>query len=165
MSYNTMQEVLMQKLLLYITDNNPELLLQLEETESVTNYLFEKVSNVSSIMNRKEQPDYLIEQTCMEVLTKDLRPSKFNYISAILEEEFEATYWQLKKSGTLKYEAINLICYCESLFEALHFSEANEDNRLLHYAVAGAIVEYFDKDVSDRELVMHGVQQPAEVKG
>ncbi|MBB1285708.1 hypothetical protein HRH25_15095 [Flavisolibacter sp. BT320] len=158
----TMQENLMQKLLLYITENNPDLLFRLEEEEAVSNYLLDKVTSVSSIINGADQPDYLKEETCMSIMTQSLRPSKFNYICRVLEEEFEATHWQLKRSGTLKYEAVNLVMYCQPLFEAVHFSEANEENRLLYYAVAGAVVEYFDKDVSEREVLSNGVQQPTE---
>jgi hypothetical protein len=158
----TMQENLMQKLLLYITENNPDLLFRLEEEETVSNYLLDKVTSVSSIINDAARPDYLKEEICMSVITQSLRPSKFNYICRVLEEEFEATYWQLKRSGTLKYEAVSLVMYCQPLFEAVHFSEANEENRLLYYAVAGAVVEYFDKDVSEREVLSNGVQQPTE---
>lgn len=157
-----MQETLMQKLLQYIAENNPDLLFRLEEEEAVSNYLLDKVNSVSSIINGTNQPDYLKEETCMSVMTQSLQPSRYNYICRVLEEEFEATYSQLKRLGTLKYEAVNLVMCCQPLFEAVHFSEANEENRLLYYAVAGAVVEYFDKDVSEREALSNGVQQPTE---
>lgn len=158
----TMQETLMQKLLQYITENNPDLLVRLEEEETVSNYLLSKVSAVASILERTDLPDYIKEETCLNAMTQSLRPSRYNYICRVLEVEFETTYLQLKRSGILKYEAVNLVMYCQPLFEAVHFSEANEENRLLYYAVAGAVVEYFDKDVSEREVLSNGVQQPAE---
>lgn len=160
-----MQELLMQKLLHYITENHPDLLLQLETEGSLTNYLLDKVSSVAFILNRSDQPDYLKEEACMDAMTKSLRPSKFNYICRVLEEEFSATYGQLQRSGTLRYEAVNLVMYCEPLFEAVHFNEANEENKLLYYAIAGAILEYFEREESENEIVSNGVQQPTEAEG
>lgn len=160
-----MQENLIYKLLQYISENNPDLLVQLEEDGDVTNYLSEKIKSVNSIFNQANQPDYIIEQACLDVLTQDLRPSRYNYICKILEEEFPETNQQLNETGILKYEAINLIGYCQPVFDAMHFSEANEENLLLHYAIAGAIDEYFDKVTIEIETVNHGLQQPTEIKG
>ncbi len=139
-----MQDILSNKLLEYIRENNPDLLMQLEEDGKVTEYLFNKVSTVSALLNQlnKEQPDYIIEASCMDVLTQDLRPSKFNYISSVLEEEFGTTYQQLQESGTIKFEVINLINKCHSIFDDLNFSEENEDNQFLRYCIIGTIQEY-----------------------
>ena len=85
-----MREILIKKLHEYIRENNPELLLQLEEDSKVTEYLSNKVNTAYPIIiEYKGKPDYIIEEACMNVLTQDLRPSKFNYIRNILEEEFE----------------------------------------------------------------------------
>ena len=165
MSENIVQENIFHKLLKYISENNPDLLVQLEENGELTNYLSEKVKSISSILNKGNQASYIIEQTCMDALTQDLRPSRYNYICKILEEEFPATYRQLHETGILKFEAINLIEYCHQVFEAMHFSEANEDNMLLHYAIAGSIGEYFDKAISENETVSNGLQQSTEVTG
>ncbi len=145
-----MKEVLINKLLEYIRENNPDLLMQLEEEVKVTEYLSNKLSTVNALLNQsgKEQPAYIIEEACMDVLTKDLKPSKYNYISSILEEEFETTYQQVQKSGTLKFEVITLINKCQPVFEDLNFSEENEDNRFLRYCIIGAISEYVEESVT-----------------
>ncbi len=145
-----MKEVLINKLLEYIRENNPDLLMQLEEEGKVTEYLSNKLSTVNALLNQsdKEQPAYIIEDACMDVLTKDLKPSKYNYISFILEEEFETTYQQVQKSGTLKFEVVNLINKCQPVFEDLNFSEENEDNRFLRYCIIGAISEYVEESVT-----------------
>ena len=49
----------------------------------------------------------------MNELTKDLKPSKFNYIVNILEEEFEFAHQQLSKLRLLQYEVMNMIAHCE----------------------------------------------------
>jgi hypothetical protein len=140
-----MQEILVSKLWRYLAENNPELLFSLGEDREVIRYLEEKVASVETLsasLQTQGKPNYIIEQICMEALTKDLRPSRFNYLKALLEEEFEADYGRLHQNGTLRYELINLISFCDPLFEALGFSEENENNQTLRYALIGMTEEY-----------------------
>lgn len=142
-----MQEVLSQKLHQYITDNNPDLLVTLQQEGNVSGYLREKVAAVDLLMNEllaAGTPAYIIEERCMNELTKELRPSKFNYLILILEDEFEADYYRLKESELLTYEVINLIESCTPVFETLGFTEENENDRHLRYAITGAVKEYFE---------------------
>ena len=143
-----MKEILIHKLYQYIRENNPDLLLQLEEDGKVTEYLSDKISTVDALLHEtdKEQRAYIIEEACMDILTQDLRPSKFNYISAILEEEFDTSYQQLQKSGTLQFEVINLVKYCQPFFDALGFTDEDEDNRNLRHVVVGRISEYLERE-------------------
>jgi len=73
-----MQQALITKLHEYIRENNPDLLLQLEEDGKVTEYLSDKISTVSALIKQTDtgEPAYIIEDACMDVLTHDLRPSK-----------------------------------------------------------------------------------------
>lgn len=150
-----MKDSLIKKLHEYIRENNPDVLMQLEEDGRVTEYLSDRLSTVVGLLSQlnKGHPGYIVEETCMETMTQDLRPSKYNYISNILEEEFEFTYQQLKESGTLKFEVINLVHQCRSVFEDLNFSEENEDNRFTRYAIIGCIGEYFGSLIREQENV------------
>lgn len=142
-----MQEVLIAKLHQYITDNNPDLLITLQQEGNVSGYLKGKVVSIDLLMNEllgSGTPAYIIEERCMDELTKELRPSKFNYLIFILEEEFEADYYRLKESGLLTYEVINLIEICTPVFDALSFTVENENNRHLRYSITGAVKEYFE---------------------
>ena len=161
-----MQEILISKLHEYIRENNPDLLLQLEEDRKVTEYLTDKINTVSVLIKQIDigEPAYIIEDACMDVLTQDLRPSKFNYISNLLQEEFESTYKQLQDSGTLKFEVINLINQCQSVFDDLNFSEENEDNRFLRYAITGVVIEYLNTVTSEIENVSNELQQSTETE-
>lgn len=143
-----MEEILIKKLHEYIRENNPDLLLQLEEDNKVTEYLSNKISTVDALLEQldKKQPAWIIEEACMDILTQDLRPSKFNYICGILEEEFEATYHQLHESDMLQFEVINLINHCQPVFDTIGFTEENEDNRELQYNIMGAISEYLESN-------------------
>src|SRR5665647_3415949 len=87
---------------------------------------------------------YIIEELCMSELTIDLRLSKFNYILSVLEEEFEEDFLRINESGLLTYEIINLIIESETVFETLGFTEVNEQNRMLRYAIASTIRQYLE---------------------
>lgn len=161
-----MQQTLINKLHEYIRENNPDLLFQLEEDRKVTEYLSNKINTVSALIKQMEngEPAYIIEDACMDVLTQDLRPSKFNYISNLLQEEFESTYNQLQESGTIKFEGINLINKCQAVFADLNFSEENEGNQFLRYAIIGTISGYLEGVTSENENVNDGLQQSTETE-
>lgn len=142
-----MQEVLIAKLHHYITANNPDLLITLQQEGNVSGYLKGKVAAIDLLVNEllaSGTPAYIIEERCMDELTMELRPSKFNYLISILEEEFEADYYRLKESGLLTYEAINILESCLPVFETFGFTVENENNRHLHYAITGVVKEYFE---------------------
>ena len=139
--------------------------MQLEEDGKVVEYLSAKINAVSASINKAEKghKSYILIDTCMEMMTKDLRPSKFNYIRNILEEEFEERNQQITESGLLQFEVINIIAYCQSVFDDLNFSEENEENRFLRYAITGVIKEYLDERTS--ENVKDGLQQSTKTVG
>lgn len=143
-----MQEVLIAKLHQYIADNNPDLLITLQQDGSVNGYLNEKVATIDLLVNEllaSNTPAYIIEDRCMHELTKELFPSKFNYLISVLEEEFGQDYYRLKEGGLLIYEVMNLIESCTPVFETLGFTLENENNRYLRYAITGAVKEYLEK--------------------
>lgn len=142
-----MQELLKEKLWTFIVHNNPDLMLNLQQDFAVTDYLEEKVNGIqylTSQLRAENKPGYVIEAHCIEELTKELRPSKFNYIQGVLEDEFEEDFLRIKESGMLTYEIINLITESETVFETLGFMQDNEQDRMLRYAIAGTIRQYME---------------------
>jgi hypothetical protein len=142
-----MQQVLIEKLHEYIIQNNVDLLIALQQHSQVSKYLKDKVDSVSLLIEEllsEDTPAYIIEERCMDVLTRDLRPSKFNYLITILEQEFEDDFTRLKENGILTYEVVNLIEACKPVFETLGFSEENEDDKHLHYAITSSVKEYLE---------------------
>ncbi len=140
-----MQEILIRKLHAYIRDNNPELLLTLEEENRVTDYLYENVAAIGGLLNQQladNKPTSVIEEHCMEEMTRQLKPSRYNYLKAILEEEFPSKFERFHHTGILKTEIINLITVCDPVFHELNFSEEKDNDRYLRYAVTGAVHEY-----------------------
>lgn len=142
-----MQEVLIAKLHQYIAVNNPDLLITLQQEGSVSHYLKEKIAAIDPLVDHllaANTPAYLIQEQCMDELTKELRPSRFNYLISILEEEFEPDYSRLKESGLLTHEVINMIESCTPIFDTLGFTVENENDRHLRYAITGKVKEYFE---------------------
>lgn len=135
----------MNKLHAYLVQNHLDLLISLQEDHRLEPYLKSKVASVKELCDTliaEKRPLYVIEALCLEELTRDLRPSRFNYMKNLLEEEYEAEYLRMRESGILTYEVINLIGACEPIFEVFGFSDDNEDNKELRYAVTGMIAEY-----------------------
>ena len=159
-----MKEILIGKLLEYIRDNNPDILFALEAEDKLRLWLYSKADSVESRwqqMEAENQPAYIIEETCLNELTRELRPSRYNYISNLIEKEFKKDYQMLVKAGLLQHEVVNMIGYCDSVFEDLKFSEETEDNHFIYYAISGAIGEYLDSN-SVREIVSNELPQSAE---
>ena len=143
-----MHTILTEKLRSYLAENNPDMLVGLQSSFSVTRYLEDKVALVmplAELLIAEGKPQYIIEELCMEELTKALRPSKFHYIKEILEEDFLPAYGRFREMGVLTYEIINLIEACKPAFETIGFREENEDDRQLRYAITGSIQEYLEK--------------------
>ena len=149
----SMEILLKEKLLEYLEDNNPDTLFSLQSEGSLDSYIEQKIDSVKGLIRRLEaegNPSFIIESSCMDEMTESLRPSKFNYIMDILDEEFIAEYVLLQSTGTLVYEVINMIAFCKYIFEELDFNEDTEYSRVLHYAITGMIHEYFNDRMSEK---------------
>ena len=128
-------------------NNNPDMWLDLQASFMLTRYLKQKVYALQpflAVLLAENKPSYIIEELCLNELTKDLRPSKTNYIRDLLEEEFGEEFLRMKETGTLTYETVNLTAACKPVFETLGFNEEKEGDRELHYAIAGAIKDYLE---------------------
>ncbi|WP_025144942.1 hypothetical protein [Pedobacter jeongneungensis] len=142
-----MLNILKEKLKAFILINNPDLLIRLEGDLTTGTYLEDKVSQVMPLVLRlmgEEKPAYIIEELALNEMTVALKPSRYNYLLEILETEFQQDFENFREIGVLRYEVLNLIKSCSETFEDFDFSEANEDNRFLRYAVIGKVHEYLN---------------------
>lgn len=156
-----MEEILIIKLHNHIRENNPDLLLQLEQEAGVTSYLQEKVNALSSFieLSKKEQPEYIVEEACMDLLTADLKPSRYNYIKNLIGEDFEKHAEVFERNGILQTEIINLVSYCKEIFDSIAFNESNEDDHFIKYTITGAVSEYLESN-SEKDKGENELQQP-----
>ncbi|MEA9414281.1 hypothetical protein [Flavobacterium sp. PL02] len=140
-----MEDLLKEKLWFYIIHNNPDLTFALQEEYDVLGYLNEKVSSVKSLLEdmlSERTPQYIIEEICLNILTEDLKPSRFIYLQSLLSDEFETTYTAFQESGILTYEVINLMESCQPIFETIGFTKENEEDPTLRNALIGQIADY-----------------------
>lgn len=161
-----MRDLLLTSLFQYVKDNHPDLFFELGDDSNILKWLSDKVSTVTPLvqqLKKKYKLESQILEVCMDTLTKALGPSRYNYICLLLEEEFEATHRQFVQVGILRFEAVNLVAYCRSVFDDLQFSEENEDNRFTRYAIIGTIKEYLHGN-EGAETVSYGVQQPTQTR-
>ena len=135
----------LQGLLLgYIKENNPELLLQLEQDDALHTWVMEKIQEVELVLNNAK-PTLLNETEYMEILTADLKPSKFRYVRDLFETEFTNDYERMVEAGTLSYELVNIVSACHQLFEDMPIIEGMENPHLDH-AVARVINDYLQSE-------------------
>lgn len=140
-----MEDLLKEKLWFYIIHNNPDLMFTLQEDYSVLDYLNKKIDGVKSILDDMlfdGTPKYIIEEISLNILTEDLKPSRFLYIRSLLSDEFEKTYTSFQESGILTYEVINLMESCQPIFETIGFTKENEEDLSLRNALIAQIAKY-----------------------
>lgn len=143
-----MQETLMRKLHDYMRINNPDMLVKLQAEGKVTSYLQDKLLGIDSLLNEllnAAASPMAIEEVCVNVLTEDLRPSKYNYVSGILLDSFGATYVQWQKDNILLYEVINILHECEAYFKEWGFKENDSENGVLRMSIKAHIRQYLEK--------------------
>ena len=75
-------------------------------------------------------------------MTEELKPSCYQYMRSVIEEEFNADYERMKENGTLTYEVLNLIEVCKGIFSDFNFNSENEASRHLRYAIIGQVHDY-----------------------
>lgn len=135
-----MYENLREKLWAYITHNNPDLMFTLQEGYSVKTYLEDKIHKVMPMvldLISEGKPGHAIEELALQEMTKELRPSRFNYIKDVVTRDFPTEYNKFREAGVLTYECINMIETCNDIFETFGFCETKqEDNRLRHAVIA-----------------------------
>jgi hypothetical protein len=112
---------------------DPELHTRLREENRLTDYL----DSYSLLPGDPE-----------EMLCQTLWPSRYDYLAALLEEEFEECYLDFSNSGILNYELINLVAACAPVFAEYGFPE-NEDSRMLRYRIIGTVAEYLEGGTDD----------------
>jgi hypothetical protein len=135
-----MSDKLQGLLLGYIRENNPDLLQQLDEDDSLHAWVIEKIREVEMVLlQSKPVPD----AEFLDLMIVDLKPSKYNYLRDLLEDEFPDDYQRMKDSGMLRYEIIHLIHLCSYYFETMPVAQDPDENRQLDYAVSGMITDYF----------------------
>lgn len=140
-----MKEVLAKKLHQHLVENYPDLLLELQQDNMVTEYLNDRIVSLGGLPDEllaSGQPAYQVEETCMDQLKRDLGPSKFNFLCSVLMESFDDLHGKWVDGGILVYEVVNLIQECNPLFEEQPLTDGLEEDPAFREVVSGKIREY-----------------------
>ena len=143
-----MEKILKEKLWDYIIHNNPDLMFILQEKYGVADYLNEKVNGVLALVDEllsDSIPSEIIEEICINVLTEDLKPSRFIYLRSLLSEEFKEVCNQFIEAGSLTSEVINLLETCKQIFDIIGFTKDNKNDPGLRTALINHITDYLSK--------------------
>lgn len=142
-----LKQILKEKLREHIINDYPDLMLRLQGKNQFESYLGQKVMSVLLTAKRMINDGFGESETvenAIEVLTDDLKPSRYQYIVNVLSQEFEKEHESLTNSGLLLFEAVNLVRYCQPVFTSMALSEKTVDDRQIYLAVTGMIKEYFE---------------------
>lgn len=140
-----MKNLLKEKLRKFIEEDHPEMVHQFSPDAPFSTYLDDQVALIEPLLDELQaagQPDYILEQICFSEMVKDFLPSKYHYIKAVMEEEFPEEFNQLSELGVLKFSILNIIERAQEVFETFEFSQQNQDNRFLRYAMIVEIHDY-----------------------
>jgi hypothetical protein len=136
-----MSDKLQGLLLGYIRENNPDLLSQLDEDDALHAWVIEKIREVEMVL-QQSKPSVIPDNEFMDLMTADLKPSKFHYVRDLLEDQFPEDFDRMLEAGTLRFDIIQIIGACGNLFEEMPLREVMEENAQLDHAVKNVIMNH-----------------------
>lgn len=140
---------LKEKLWSYIVQNNPDLMHHLQDEYRVVKYLEEKVSSVmprALELLAKDIPGYAIIEICLNEMTAELKPSRYQYILRILSQDFPEVFQAYREQGQLVYEGVKLVEYCQRTFEQTNFGIDNERDPQIWSVIKAKINTYLENN-------------------
>jgi hypothetical protein len=151
-----MKNILIRKLHDWLFQNNPDVLFELQHDGKLVEYLEAKVDGLGDLPEKLRsdgRPSDVVDEICMNELTQEYLPSRYNYLMEIIESDFLETFYGWKEGGVLIYAVVDLLGKCQATLNSLKFSEGNEDDRMIRYAVIGVIKEYLVGKTVDVEYL------------
>ncbi|MGN6437284.1 MAG: DUF1896 family protein [Agriterribacter sp.] len=142
-----MEQAILNEFIKVLIKSYPDLLLEVQESGQVNAFIqgkLEAIQPVVESLRNAGQPKYIIEELALDHLISTVGPSRFDYILQVLEEDFAELYSDMQGSGVFTYEAIGILLKVAHVFDELAFNEGNKDDRLLRYAIIGAIQEFIN---------------------
>lgn len=106
--------------------NHYEFILELEQAQIFETYMKEVMRSVTSLLEKllsEGNPDYVVEELCLNMLLEEVRPAHFPYFLQVFSEQLAEIYQIWHKKGILKVQIINFTrflrgrCRLDGLFE------------------------------------------------
>ena len=140
-----MEAELLEKYRVYITTHNPELVLMNQDIYPLSRYIRERMDQVMPTLKYLQdigKPEHEVIALCLDHLTRELKPSKADYLREVLETEFPREQHTLRQAGTLTYNVVALIRHCDEVFGSFGFRENHTGSTLLRHAVIARVQDY-----------------------
>lgn len=140
-----MEAVLLDRFSAYVVDHHPELVMKSPVEYPLSRWIRERMAAVLptlKFLQDKGTPEHVVIATCMDELTRDLRPSKADYLREVLVAEFPREQHTMVQAGTLTYNVVELIRHCDEVFRNFGFRESNVGSTLLRHAVIAEVADY-----------------------
>jgi len=142
-----MEEVLMSRFQEYVVRHNPELVLKSRDSFPASRMIRERVESVLptlKFLQDQGRDEADIISICMEILTRDLRPSKADYIRELIRTEFPVEHAALIERGLLTEAAVELMGRCSEHFVVSGFGEHNDGGMFLVHAIIAETSAYLN---------------------
>lgn len=140
-----MGQAILNEFIKILIKSYPDLLFEVQENGQLQAFIQGKLEAIQPIVQSLRdagQPRHIIEELVLDHLMSTVGPSRYDYIVEVLEADFTELYSDMHGSGVFTYEAIGILLKVTHVFDELAFSDANKEDRLLRYAIIGAIQEF-----------------------
>jgi hypothetical protein len=87
----------------------------------------------------------MVAELCLNDLTEDLRPSRYDYIMALLHDDYPGHYADFKQGGSLRHQVMCMVESCKAIFDNLDFKEENAESNLVYQSILIGMQQYLFK--------------------
>jgi hypothetical protein len=143
-----MQELLMADCHPYLYLDNPEILIKDSQVFCKPRSLKKKVKKTSDRIREMialGQPQQEIIDQSVELITAELRPSRFGYVCAVIASEFPKTFLKWVKINALADQVLDVVSACEPVFGLLKFNSHTAEQHRIYTTVTNFIRHYLKR--------------------
>jgi hypothetical protein len=144
-----MEELMMAEYHPYLYLDNPEILLKDQKVFSRPRALKKKVNRISSLINemieRGLECEEIIDRS-VELITAELRPSRFGYVCSVIASEFPKTFLRWVKNNDLTREILDVLQACEPVFKLLKFNTCAPEQHRIYLTITSFIRNYLKNE-------------------
>ena len=140
-----MKEQLRELLFEFLTRQAPEVIINNGAKSKLDSLLSETVEQVEGIGERlisKGIAGDKVVLICLELITRQYKPSKYHYIAAILQQLQPSPYMLWREKGILTLQVSKLIVLCEPAFKDHGFRPATANDQNLRLVISSIVQTY-----------------------
>ena len=143
-----MEELLTADYHPYLYLDNPEILIKDHLLYSKPRSLKKKVKKTCDRIREMialGQPQQEIIDQSVELITSELRPSRFGYVCAVIASEFPKTFLKWVKINELTNQVLDVLSACEPVFSLLKFNAHTAEQHSIYITISNFIRHYLKR--------------------